>query len=250
MPMIPVFDLELRLLCYTSVCLTVYVCEDDLVQKVPNAAAFLARLNGETCEGPEECHWCTSPCDRKNPHDDPYPIPFVKTLSSAKRPGNSYVCKGCMIYRRPKVTINYLNGGFKDGRCLLHQSWWMDESGIYVLGKDDYQALYQKLLNPPHQFVLSLIEEQFKVKNNIEDSVVNFNQPVAANTKLWYTLNNVRFSFEVYELGEAVKYGVEGKMAGVRELVRYLGPMEYETEERKRGRPPKKDDSPRRIVTS
>lgn len=214
------------------------------------ATSLFARINGLTCEGPEECHWCASPCDRSCPHDDRYPIPFVKTLSSAKRPGNAYVCRACQVYRRPKVTVNYLAGGFKDGQCLLDHSWYMDENGLYALRREDHQALYQKLLSPPHVFALSLIEPHLKSRNALDDCVLNSNQPVHANTRLWYTLNGVKFDFEVYELGEAVKHGVEGKMAGVRELIRFLGPMDYEAPERKRGRPPKVDDSPRRVVTS
>lgn len=215
-----------------------------------SAVELFAMTHGKECKGSLECHWCASPCDRQWQHDDPPPVPFARTTSSAKRPSSPYICVGCLIYRRPSVTVQFMGGGFKDRQTLKHHSWWLDENGIVAIRPEDHQELYKKLLSPPSAFSLALLYGT-RCENLINLAEANDFKPIQAGTTLKFTINNVLHEYSVYELSEGLKHGLEGKMGGVRALVNLLGPLEMKSEEKRpRGRPANKDDSPRRVITS
>jgi hypothetical protein len=216
-----------------------------------SASELFAISQGEECCGTEECHWCASKCDRRWLHDDPPPVPFARTKSSARRPSNHYVCVGCQVYRRPSVTINFLSGGIKDRQTLKNHGWWLDEAGVWaVRTPQDSQALYKRLLNPPTVFALALLNDD-RCENLLNLAFANDNASVAADTVLKFTVNNVPHEYTVYELIEGLRHGAEGKMGGVRALIGLLGPIDVKPEEKRpRGRPVAEDRSPRRVVTS
>src|SRR3954469_3615024 len=98
--------------------------------------------------GSEECHWCGSRCERKWPHDDDPPIPFQRSVSTARRPANAWVCNGCRNYREPRRTVWYLSGGFSDRKSLCDFSWLLTPDGIQVIEQDLLRLLYPVLLSP------------------------------------------------------------------------------------------------------
>ena len=122
----------------------------------------------------------------------------------------------------------------------MKHSWWITERGAWVIGPDDKQALYEKLLCPPLKFVLTLLDSNSS-SNLLQLAAVNQHNTIKANTPLEFTINNIKFTYSVYELKEGLsnhKEGKPGKEPGVRELIKLLGPCHIlETEKRSRGRP-------------
>lgn len=223
--------------------------------------------------GDDRCHWCGSPCPRKWPHDDAgtnlhYVAPINTDPSSnlyrkrttAKCPGNSYICIGCSIYRRKRVTVNFMGGGLKDRQEPRHHSWWVDTTGGWAVNKQCAEDMCLRLMMPPHQFVLSLLTDDCK-ENLIHLAVANDLVEIKADTPLTYTLNNKPLEYTIYEFEEAMKHGTEGKSPGVRALFDFFGIYtiatnrveEIQEVKRKRGRPPKvqppSNESVNRLVT-
>jgi hypothetical protein len=186
------------------------------------ASEMYASSLGARCGGPDMCHWCGGGCERRWVHDDPPPLPFVKTHGSAKFPTKMYVCEGCRLFRRPRVTVPFLGGGFKDGRPASSYGWLITPFESSALGDGSYKDLCGKLLAPPLYFCLSLVEDH-KVANLLHLMEVNDNPEVKADTPLHFTVNNIRHTYTVYELEKALKGGGEGREPGVRALVRILG---------------------------
>lgn len=212
----------------------------------------------EATTGLDCCHWCGSPCEKKWPHDDPGLTPFYLTpvnedsaitahriRTTAKFPGNKFICLGCRIYRFKRTTINFMNGEFKDGKEACGHSWWADLSEAKALTKECNEQIYPKLLEPPHQFVLSLTD-QYGGYNYIHLAIANNHTEIKADTVIHYTLNNKPMEYTVYELEQALKHGTEYKSPGVRVLVDFFGPYDKLKEnqeqaevKRNRGRPGK-----------
>lgn len=223
--------------------------------RAPATASELYALSSNTvCEGPDECHWCGAPCHRRWAHDDlPPAIGRPKSQSRAKRPGNGYVCNACWTWKRPRVTAMFLGGGYKDGQCAENWSWYVagNRASALRFGNPlDRDALYERLLDPPPRFFLSLRQEgpnllQYAILNTLDDSFT-------ASSPVAFTLDNKPLSYSVYELEYALANGPEGTEPGVQTLLRLFGmPPKKETltfaagEEaeapvrRGRGRPPK-----------
>lgn len=215
-----------------------------------SAPEFYALGQGVLCEGDQECHYCAAPCSREYLHDDPPPTPFVRTITSARRPANPYLCRGCWMFRRKRITIEFLAGGYKDGQCPQNHSWWLTGDGAWALRPADYPTLYDRLFKPPLDFCLAFVSEG--KTNAIQWAGVNCHKSVQADTPLSFTIDNTVYPFTVYELQEALKLGSEGKEPGVRALVSLLGPHEMEVEKKRGpGRPPARDDArvTRRVLT-
>src|SRR4051812_23498340 len=121
------------------------------------ASELFALSQRVRCEGSYECHWCSSPCKSLWVHDDVMPYPFVKRLEPAKRISNPYVCLGCWLYRRKRVTVNFLDGTLKDRQSPREHSWYFTKQEAYGLIEGKSQKLYASLLNPPLTFSLSLV---------------------------------------------------------------------------------------------
>lgn len=201
------------------------------------------------------CHWCGTPCGDSWQHDDPYPNFFSKVKSNALHVASAWVCKGCWLFRRPRITVSFLEGGFKDGQCPLKHSWWITEQNALGLEKlscmDQFKygaKMYDLLLKPPLKFVLALVDG---MENQIHRAVCNSHEEIKADTELRYTFNNVTYSYTVYDLEKGVSNGFEGHGPGVQTLVRLFGkreplkveePKKEEPEEKKgRGRPVKEN---------
>jgi hypothetical protein len=213
------------------------------------ASQLYAISQGHTCAGFHECHWCGGPCDGRLTHDDPPPSIGVRR-QPCKRPANPYCCLGCWLFRRKRVTVSFLAGGYRDGRSPLHFSWWVTEKGAWALDKDDGPDLYECLLDPPSRFFLAMLDGADV--NHLQLAVANDNPPKSpADTKLHFTINGIPHDYTVYELTEALtSSSVAGKEPGVAALVKLLGPYEEMSNPgvkgRGPGRPPKGENRPNR----
>lgn len=219
---------------------------------VPTLYAMSQITNYET-KGKWKCHWCGAPCGDNWQHDDPYPNFFSKVRSNALHPSSAYVCKGCWLFRRPRITVMFLEGGFKDGQCPLRHSWWITEESAWGLEKlkvmDEFKygpRMHDLLLKPPLKFSLSLVDG---MENQIHRACCNVNEEVKADTLLKFTLNNVEMSYTVYDLEKGLANGgFEGHGPGVQALIRLFGRKEaaktdtHKVEDKKeRGRPLKEN---------
>lgn len=188
------------------------------------ASELFAQSMSRKCEGCESCHWCGSPCTRQWIHDDPPLLPGQKRSQYAARPGNAWVCLGCWNYKRPRVTVQFLTGGLKDGQTLANHSWLLTEEHIRGIRIEDYDSLYQFLLAPVNVFALSLIDDkESNVRNQIQLAKVNDVHEIKGDTQFQYTVNNRVYTYSPYELEEALKYGEGGVSGGVLTMIRLLG---------------------------
>ena len=230
-------------------------------KRVPLLASELFAISqGTACEGPDECHWCGAKCERRWTHDDLPPMigGRLRSHSLAKRPGNGYVCSGCWCWRRPRVTVPFLGGGYKDGQRADMWSWYVAGSRAMALRHEnsfDRDALYDRLLDPPPRFFLALRDEG---PNLLQYAVLNRLEAFTASTPITYTLDNKPLTYTIYELEHALQKGPEGTEPGVQTLIRVIGAppkptaMSFSEEEikeqavkRGRGRPSKpKTDLP------
>lgn len=223
---------------------------------------LFAASQGACCSGPDRCHWCGAPCERWWRHDDAPPAIGVRNYL-ALCPGNAYICHGCWLFRRRRVTVQHLDGSYSDGQTPSRCSWWITPDGAWSLrvrGGADRDAAYALLLKPPLTFSLALLEDPAEVCH-LQRTPVNDFSVIHADTPLRFSLDNRTLAYTAYELTEALKGGLDGREPGVRALVRLLGPpearkAEEDAEKRGRGRPPKRDDQQgagnpaRRVVTS
>ena len=189
------------------------------------ASELFAISQGQHCMGNEKCHWCGAPCDRSHIHDDPPPIPFVRSQHCALFPTQPYTCIGCRLWRRQRVTVHYHNGALKDRQCAFNHSWWMLPDGAWALELKDSSKLYEMLLKPPSVFCLSLRTQP--VPNYLQLALVNVLPGCSAETVVAFTCDNVRHRYCVQELEHALLTGnTDGMQAGVRALIEALGPLQ------------------------
>ncbi len=173
--------------------------------------------------GEEMCHYCGSACGRLLTHDDPPPVPFVRTKSVAKYPRNPFICNGCWVWKRKRVTVTFLGSGkYQDNQTAADHSWWLTPAEAKAIHPASHPALYPLLLSPPPQFAMALRTDP-TIPTYLQCVEANDNEEVLADTPLRYTVNNVVHTFTVYELEHALRHGLNGKAAGVRELVKLLG---------------------------
>lgn len=209
------------------------------------ASELFAKSNQAECSGEDRCYWCSAPCKRLWPHGEPPPIPFVRSYTTAKVPCSGYICSGCWYWRRKRTTVFYLrgNGALKDGQTAAKHSWWVTVDEQYAIQlPQDAIALYERLLNPPKAFFLSLRDGE-EYETLLQQGIANDNDTVKADTTLYFTINNIIHCYTVYELEAALRdKDPVGKEPGVRALIKLLGPYELlkhtekEEEEEKRGR--------------
>ncbi len=213
------------------------------------ASELLAEVHGTKCSGPDSCHWCGAACERTFPHDEPVQLPFRRNTSKARCPGNHYVCLGCQVYRRPRVTLHHLKEGFKDGQCLQKHSWWLTPEGVRILREEDYLTLYQLLLAPPHVFCLAL-KTSAALSNELHLTMLNETAVVKAETPLSFMLDNVPMTYNSYELEHAIRHGVDGKSPGTQQLLHFLGkpPILPEKEKNGKGRPVTEDNKTQKLI--
>jgi hypothetical protein len=188
-----------------------------------------------------KCHWCGSPCGTDSPHDDVAPIPFVRSKSTAKCPSQPYICCGCYLWKRPRVSINFLGGTltdekgvernwFRDGQSAQNHSWWITEQGAWAIERLDHPLLWDKLLHPPKRFVLAFkVPEQ---KNLLQLLVANDPGGIVGDTPLYFTQGGTKYSFSVYELEEAIRYNPTPYGPGVNALFKIMGEVPKEVKKK------------------
>lgn len=207
------------------------------------ASDLYALAHGTKNEGEERCHWCGSACKREWLHDDPPPMIGVRCdLRYTKIPGSHYYCRGCWLFKRNRITVNFLTGGYKDSQDPQKHSWFITEttSSVLELSKDKTE-LYEQLLSPPLRFTLALLDGVGST-NHLQSMVVNDNTSgINANTPLLFTINDIVHTYTPYELDTGLKQGADGRIPGVRALIRLLGEYVREEEKRGRGRPIKEE---------
>lgn len=236
------------------------------------ASTLFAVSQNSRCEGSNRCHWCGAPCKPLWRHDDPPPVPFTRTVSSALYPREMFVCQGCWLWNRPRVTVFWLSGGYKDGQCAKHHSWWIGPTGAAAISRNCKEKLLASLLKPPQVFSLSLLETTFEdpvvgvlrgrapsMHNLLHLCLLNEQPEAKADTVYHYTLNNIPHRYTVYELEQAIKGRSQGMEPGVSALMRLLAPpkptyrpeveeiLELEPEKQKHGRP-KPPEKPHKVV--
>ncbi len=192
----------------------------------PTLASKLYATSQEIiCEGRHQCYWCSAPCDQTHTHKEFQPV-GVRNLT-ALRVSSPYTCKACMAYRRPRSTITFLGGSYKDGQNLANHTWICTKRGVWAVRHDserDVQALYTLLLDPPRTFALAVRDTptpnllQFAVANDRQEAIL-------ADTHNAFTIDGHKFRYTSYELEQAARTGeTNGTEAGVRELFRVIGP--------------------------
>jgi hypothetical protein len=208
---------------------------------IHSAPHLYALARSRDCQGNQRCHWCGGPCERTWLHDDPPPIPFERSKSSARVVCSPYVCPGCWLFRVRRTTVWFLAGGYRDGQNPCQHSWLVTPTHAHALRDEDRERLLQVLLDPPLTFCLSLIDKEVS-ENLLHLCPVNRHATLRADTELHFNFNGVTHSYLVYELEDVVKRGKpNGKSAGVRLLHDYLQPPVSlalaDNKRRKQGRP-------------
>ncbi len=212
------------------------------------ASELYALSHGKLCKGPTECHWCGAACERLWPHDDPPPVPFIRSHSTAKRPGNAYICVGCWTWRRRRVTVPFLtNCEYVDLAAAPDYAWWVTEEGAFALRAADYATIAKLLVRPPLRFCLALLDGDGAV-NHLQLMLANDVREIKGDTPLEFTVNGVPHTYSVYELEEALKgTDTTGMTAGTRFLAARLAPHvpapTKDDPDRGRGRPPAMPDA-------
>lgn len=200
------------------------------------ASDLFATSQGSKNEGDQECHWCASPCGRDWLHDEPPPLPFTRAPKFSLRPCNLYICRGCWLWRRKRVSVRFLDGTFKDGQAAYNHSWLIWREEARGIKPPCAHLLWQYLLKPPAPFCLALIYGEGQ-QNHLQFAVANDYDKIQADTPLRFTLNGMIQKYTVYELQEAIKTGKDtGKEPGVQTLVRLYGLPQAPQPEKKAGR--------------
>jgi hypothetical protein len=173
-----------------------------------------------------KCHWCGTKCDDSFRHDDPPPIPFQVNKSLAKCFGEHWICHGCWLWRRLRVTVTFIDNTYKDSQCAQNHSWWITDKESKAINQSCKSLLPNLLLNPPNKFVLSLLDDT-KIQNLLHLSVSNDISVIEANTPLRFTINNVVSEYTVYDLKTALEDEEASRSPGVRLLLNWIGPVDW-----------------------
>lgn len=233
------------------------------------ASDLYAMSQNEKNKGTERCHWCGAATERgRERHNDPAPgIPMRSQVSfdatgrlsgsavnplRACCPEEPWICRGCWLWRRERISVPYLSGGMSDRQAPMKHSWFVTDKRSWGVRLADYGKLYELLLAPPRRFFLALLREKDKVPNLLHRAVANvFDRDVLAGDSLSFTLNNTPMTYSPYELEQALRNGSIGKDPGVRALVSVLGtyelpPVGKEKADDREGRrvPPKAQGQP------
>ncbi len=205
-----------------------------------STASFLyaSSQGSKNTSGPYQCHWCGAMCGSFMRHDDSLSreigIPFSR--NGAKHPGNPYVCTGCWLWQRKRITIHYyhpepVTSGMplglgstitlKDSQAPRNHSWWITEEGAWCITPNNGLILQKALLTPPLRFTLMLLEGIDQI-NHLHKAILNDLPEIKADTPLGFTINNIPHTYTVYELEQAIKNGPECKSPGINSLFKIL----------------------------
>ena len=198
--------------------------------KLTATQIYTLSQNKKPSKGKESCHFCSSPCDLSLVHNEPKADIGTKRTYLAKMPGSPYTCLGCWLFRRPRLTIRFLDKTYIDGKCPIDWSWFITETEALSFKSINMSPfVYKILLNPPLKFVLAIVEDS--IKNHPQLMVSNDLESIEKDTKLNYTFNGRHFVYTIYELEQALRHGTQGIEPGVQELVRRFGPHQLPAEE-------------------
>jgi hypothetical protein len=194
--------------------------------KLKTAPEVYALSQGGRCQGPLECHYCAAPCDATYRHGEFIPPLMGRPTGPGHRarPGNQHICVGCWLWRRGRVTAPFLSGGLKDGVAPKSQDWLITSNIAKAISPDCKAKLLAALLSPPLKFAL-VLSEKVKRDNSLQCCPANDHDVIRADTELRFTIDDVTFTYTVYDLEQAAKGTVQGRGAGARELIRLLGPV-------------------------
>ncbi len=195
------------------------------------------------------CHWCGAPCGDSWPCGD---IHWSNLDVGQKRPvyaacpGEGWMCLGCRMFRRKRMTVQHLDGAWSDGKGVQEYSLWLTEAGCWGVKADQGLLMWPLLLDPPLRFSLALLEGMGQV-NHPQLMVVNDHvNGIKSTEPLLYTVNGTKMAWTVYELEQAFASGnTDGTEPGIQTLVRLLGWPP--AEKRGRGRPKKEDSNEARV---
>ena len=212
------------------------------------ASDLYALSQGDRNRGNELCHWCgASTQTGRDRHDDKIvgipgrsKVKFdqagimsggVNNPLKALYPSEPWICRGCWLWRRPRIDVVHLSGNIRPKQSPIRNSWLVSERMAGCVAFADFKKLYDFLLVPCRRFFLSLIREGDKVPNHLHQAVINdFDRDVQMGDSLSFTLNNTPMTYTPYELEQALRRGPSGKEPGVRALVALLGPCELPEE--------------------
>ena len=186
------------------------------------ASELYALSQGYECKGPDRCHWCSAPCERKFPHDD-LPVLIGVKRTAAKCPGNQWICTGCWLWRRGSISVEWIHkpGKIDRQRPSLHSWLITPERAVALDAPASRERLYEFLLSPPPTFSLSLIGAG--KTNYLQFAETNDGPPPNKNSRLAFTLEGTRHEYTPYELEHAIAHGESGRLPGVQALVRLFG---------------------------
>lgn len=204
------------------------------------ASALYAHTQGSFNSGMWRCHFCGACCSELYEHDDPRREVGQKRLVFAMFPANPWMCRGCWLWRRTRLELTFLDGSRQTKQCPRNHSWFLSSGQAFAITPHCYPTLYDKLINPPRCFSLSLLEGSGSI-NHLQLTLTNNLPCVLANTPLRYTINGVPHTYTVYELEEGARNDEAGIEPGSRELLRYLGIERQklnQPEKRKKGKQP------------
>jgi hypothetical protein len=206
-----------------------------------SASNLWAASQGTKNEGRHQCHWCGDPCSEAYPHDDPPIAQFVRRTSTARCPANHWTCVGCYLWRRDRVTVQYLDGVQKDIQSVRRHSWWITEKGAWALRPVNGRELYEKLLLPPKRFILAILingpvasglaatngtlnHVHQAHANDVGGGGLNTEEKQMPNTQYIFTVNNIPHHYSPLELEAALRGGDgNGMEPGTQALMRLLG---------------------------
>lgn len=206
-----------------------------------SASDLYALSQGSHNEGNDECYWCASRCKKLFAHNEPPPLPFVARSPYARRPGSRYICVGCWLWKRQRITIRYLDNRQDDLQTPPQHSWFVTDEEAWAIRDTDGPLLYPLLLKPPRRFFLAIKYSETKpIENRLQTAIVNdLAGEVRAGDRLTFTINGAPHNFTPYELELALR-GNDIVEAGPRELIKLYGqwvPPSKQPEKRGRGRP-------------
>jgi hypothetical protein len=162
------------------------------------------------------------------PHTDAPRTIGVRVDSKLIRiPSSSYVCKGCWLFRRQRITVRFISNeepNYKDVQCPVNHSWLITDKNAWgIRRKEDAPVVYETLLDPPLRFCLSLITD--KQRNHLQTASVNHCTEIKGDTPLCFTLDGTPYMYSAYELETLLNSGnPSGMMPGTKALVDFFGP--------------------------
>lgn len=193
------------------------------------ASQVYALSQGRKCEGGDQCHYCGSPCGKLHTHNEPIAPALGRPVGpgTRARPGSPFVCDGCWLWRGGKITAPFLSGGYKDGAKRGGFDWLFTPGNAWAIGPFCNLKLYSTLTKPPLKFALMLSSSKCG-GTSLQCCPANDNRAVAADTPLKFSLDDVAFTYTIYDLEQAAAGNGKGYDPGTRALLDYLGPIPRE----------------------